>query len=102
LDKDFIIPILGTVVVVLVIMIWHFFFRIKCPKCKSTSYELIESKEIDRWQGTKEITESIGRDSSGIERYKKKHIPTTFVQIESTYKCLECGNIWNKVIKQEK
>ncbi len=81
----------------LIISIWHQFFRIRCPECRSTKYQTLNTEEIDRWLGTKTVKEDLGEG-----RYREKVINTTYVKIKTSYQCLLCNNQWAIVTKKEK
>lgn len=71
--------------------------RDKCPNCKSTKLTFKGSEEIDRWLGTKQITERL---ASG--KTKTKTVQTTFIKIKSYYLCNECNYSWAEITKREK
>jgi ribosomal protein S27E len=79
------------------IWFWEKFISTKCPKCKSRQYTLQEAQEIDRWLGTKQVTER----SSGGQSYSRT-VNATFVKIERFYKCNNCKNEWSEVSTEEK
>jgi len=75
--------------------IWQKFVRNRCPSCSSTSYSRIDETELDRWRGTKQVSE---RNSRGTNT---RHVQSTFVQLQFTYRCNHCQNEWVKVRKEE-
>lgn len=76
---------------------WNEWIRRKCPVCKSKSYDLLSSKEIDRWVGTKKVRERLP-DGKTRERI----LNTTFVMIQNDYGCKDCGKVWSERKKVEK
>lgn len=77
--------------------VWHKFIRRRCPSCKATSPDLINTRELDSWLGTKKVTENLGNGKS-----RERVVNTTFSKVERTYKCTSCGNQWVEVSKEEK
>ena len=74
---------------------WNKFVRARCPKCKSTNFEITDAAETDRWRGTKKVTEQNSRGS------KTRHVQTTFVKKLYEYRCQACNNEWTEVRKEE-
>lgn len=89
--------IIGVTISFFCIWFWNKFIRRRCSKCKSTNYEFLGEKEIDRWLGTKQVTENL---ASG--KKETRTVQTTFVKIERFYKCKNCGYNWSEVSKEEK
>lgn len=79
------------------IWVWHKFIRRRCPTCKATNPDLINTRELDSWLGTKKVTENLGNGKS-----RERVVNTTFSKIKRTYKCTSCGTQWNEVRKEEK
>jgi len=77
-------------------IIWNSFIRRRCPKCRATKYTLVERIELDRWIGTKKVTEGHG------ERQKTKHVNVTYVENEYHFNCNICNHSWTETIKEEK
>ena len=77
--------------------VWHKFIRRRCPSCKATSPDLINTRELDSWLGTKKVTENLGNGKS-----RERVVNTTFSKVERTYKCTSCGIQWDEVSKEEK
>jgi curved DNA-binding protein CbpA len=69
----------------------------KCPNCNSTRVTLTDEKEVDRWKGTKQVTEKL---ASG--KLKTRTVQTTFVKIQKSYRCDECVHAWDEYVKREK
>lgn len=62
-----------------------------CPNCDLFFKKvLISSKETDRWNTFKDVTEKYGNTTRVIK------IPVTKVQITNTYECNHCGHIWEE------
>lgn len=85
------------VVLVLAGLGWHFFVRNRCPHCKSTKYRRMTTEEVDRWRGTKQVTE---RMASG--KNKTRNVQTTFVVMRFGYQCKACQGEWEKEREEEK
>lgn len=77
--------------------VWNEWIRRKCPVCKSKKYDLLSSKEIDRWVGIKKVSE---RTANGKTR--ERMLNTTFVMIQNDYRCRDCGKVWSETKKMEK
>lgn len=77
-------------------IIWDKFIRRRCPNCKSKHYKLISEEEIDRWRGTKQVSE---RTSTG--KTKTRHVQTTFIKMKRDYQCIDCNNEWEEITKEE-
>lgn len=95
--KDNIIKALVVAFIVLVLLGIYLIRRNKCPNCKSTKLTLKGSEEVDRWLGTKQVTERL---ASG--KTKTKTVQTTFIKIKSYYLCNECNYSWAEITKREK
>ena len=89
--------LIGFVVLVLAAVGWHLFIRNRCPHCKSTKYRRVSAEEVDRWRGTKRVTE---RMASG--RDKTRNVQTTFVMMRFAYQCNACQGEWEKEREEEK
>lgn len=74
---------------------WNKFIRLRCSRCKSVSIDTINVTEIDRWRGTKEVSEKNTRGT------KTRHIQTTFVKNLYEYRCKICQHKWSKEIREE-
>ena len=75
--------------------IWHKFIRLRCPRCKSTSVDTLSVERLERWQGTKKVSE---RNSRGTNT---RHVSTTYVRNRYHYQCSDCGEEWSKAKKEE-
>ena len=87
--------VIGVIVAALGGWIWNKFIRNRCPNCKSTSYNLINAEEIDRWRGTKKITETHSRGTN------TRHVQTTYVRTQFEYQCKHCQHEWIKTRQEE-
>lgn len=76
---------------------WHMFVRNRCPHCKSTKFRRVAAEEVDRWRGTKQVTERL---ASG--KNKTRNVQTTFVTMRFTYQCQACQADWEKEREEEK
>lgn len=83
-------------------VLWHIFGRHRCPECNSLDVDLIDSEEIDRWIGSKQVETKIGEKHSGEAIYRKDHVTVTFIKVRRQYKCNTCGNCWHEDSKEEK
>jgi hypothetical protein len=75
--------------------VWHKFLRLRCPSCKSTGVETLAIAELDRWRGTKKVSE---RNSRGTNT---RHVSTTYVKNEYHYRCGDCQEEWLRERKEE-
>ena len=57
--------------------------------------ETVEVTEVDRWRGTKQVSE---RNSRGTNT---RHVSTTYVKNEYEYQCRDCSKNWLAVRKEE-
>ena len=64
----------GILAAILAAWYWNKFIRNRCPKCKSTDFDTTDVSEVDRWRGTKEVTERHSRGS------RTRHVSTTFIK----------------------
>lgn len=70
----------------------------KCENCQERGHiECTGSKELDRWQGTKKVEETLASGKTKI-----KHIRCTFVERRYYYKCTNCGNVYTRRVKEER
>lgn len=76
---------------------WNDFVRRRCPECSSTNHAKTSEREIDRWVGSKTVRQKVSENT-----YADTYVPTTFVNIQSTYNCHDCGCVWDELVKQEK
>ncbi len=76
--------------------IWNRFIRNRCPHCKSTKYQRVGMEEIDRWRGTKQVTE---RTAHG--KTKTRHVQATYVLMHFAYQCQACQGEWEKERQEE-
>lgn len=74
---------------------WNKFVRNRCPSCKSTSYDTISREEVDRWRGTKQVTEKHSRGTN------TRHVQTTYVTMHYVFRCKACRHEWSKDRKEE-
>ena len=65
-------------------------------KCKSTDFDTTDVLEVDRWRGTKKVTETHSRGS------RTRHVSTTFVKNVYSYRCRSCQTEWAIEKKEEK
>jgi len=89
--------VIGVTAAFFCIWFWNKFIRRRCPQCRSTVYNLMGENEVDRWLGTKQVTEKL---ASG--KTETRSINTTFVKIQRLYKCNDCGHVWSEISKEEK
>jgi hypothetical protein len=80
---------------VVVAFCWQRFVRNRCTSCRSTRVERVGEREIDRWRGTKQVSERTTRGT------KTRHVQTTYVKVQFDYRCAECQQAWSKVRKEE-
>jgi uncharacterized protein len=96
-DRERNLWILGAIVVlVLGGWIWNKFVRNRCPECKSTKYDVTGRQELDRWTGTKQVTEKHSRGTN------TRHVRTTYVMMQYAFRCKACQHEWVKDRKEEK
>ncbi|AMG02355.1 MULTISPECIES: hypothetical protein [Vibrio] len=78
---------------------WNSLLRWKCPKCRSTRYYLHSMEELDRWVGTKNVTEKLNNGGS-----TNRAVSTTFVKLRKNYCCngQGCDHSWSSIVKEEK
>lgn len=90
------------ILVVLAVGAW-FYFSSCCPNCKKAfCCDEIDSRELDRWKGTKKI-KSHTKDRNGhIISSREEYVPCTYVKIETFYICENCGYEWSEITKKEK
>lgn len=93
--KDSLLTILFVVAAALAGWYWNKFIRNRCPKCRSTSYDTISVDEIDRWRGTKKVTEQHSRGS------RTRHVSTTYAKNLYSYRCRDCQTEWTVEKKEE-
>lgn len=86
----------GILVAILAAWFWNKFIRNRCPKCKSTDFDTTDVSEVDRWRGTKKVTETHSRGS------RTRHVSTTFVKNVYSYRCRSCQTEWAIEKKEEK
>lgn len=89
--------IIGCCIALFCVSVWHTFLRRRCPECNSTSYHLMDDEELDRWLGTKKVSE---RTASG--KTKTRHVQTTYVKMKREYLCNDCHHKWVEIDKEEK
>lgn len=89
--------VLGIILLFFGIWFWNKFSRIRCPHCRSTNCDFLEGKEIDQCLGTKQESEQLAKGKT-----KKRNLNTTFVKIQRSYKCNNCGYDWSITSKEEK
>lgn len=84
--------------------VWNQFFRNRCPKCRSTDFDITNVAETDRWRGTKKVS-TVAHRPGGIkgQSYKDvtKHVATTYVKKLHEYRCRACQNEWTRETKEE-
>ena len=93
---------LGTIVVVVIVVIvlglfvlfcWGSYLSSKCENCKKPyAYDLIKTEEIDRYNSTKIVKETIINKKTGEEKVVRNEVPVTRVVKLHTYKCKYCGH----------
>ena len=86
----------GLLAAILAAWFWNKFIRNRCPKCKSTDFDTTDVSEVDRWRGTKEVTERHSRGS------RTRHVSTTFIKNVYSYRCHACQTEWAIEKKEEK
>jgi uncharacterized protein len=69
---------------------WNRFVRNRCPNCKSSSFDRVSETEIDRWRGTRQVTEKHSRGTN------TRHVQDTFVKRRLDYRCSHCQQEWSK------
>ena len=74
---------------------WNKFIRNRCPDCKSSSYATISKEELDRWRGTKQVSEKHSRGTN------TRHVQTTYVMMHYAFRCKACQNEWTKDRQEE-
>jgi uncharacterized protein len=75
--------------------LWNKFLRRRCPKCSSPNLTILDIVETDRWRGTKRVYEKNTRGTT------TRHIQTTYVKNQYTYKCVACEWEWEALHKEE-
>lgn len=73
------------------------FFRRRCPRCRTQKVGLFKEEEIDRWLGTKELSEELGNGKT-----RTRNLQTTFVKIKRYYSCNLCDATWAEISNEEK
>jgi hypothetical protein len=76
---------------------WNYFVRVRCTNCRSAKVARMRSDEVDRWVGTKKVTENLGNGKS-----TQRTVSTTFVKIAHRYACLICDHRFVREEKREK
>lgn len=74
---------------------WNKFIRNRCPKCKSTDYDTTKVSEVDRWRGSKKVTEQHSRGN------RTRYISVTYVKKVYNYRCNSCQAGWQVSAKEE-
>ena len=74
---------------------WNKFVRNRCPNCKSAGYDTISKEEVDRWRGTKQVTEQHSRGTN------TRHVQTTYAMMHYVFRCKACRHEWSKERKEE-
>lgn len=74
---------------------WNKFVRNRCPNCKSAGYDTISREEVDRWRGTKQVTETHSRGKN------TRHVQTTYTMMHYVFRCKSCRHEWSKERKEE-
>jgi len=87
--------VLAIVAAALGAWVWNKFIRLRCARCKSTNIDTLAVNEVDRWRGTKQVSE---RNSRGTNT---RHVSTTYVKNEYHYACRDCGEDWLRRKKEE-
>ena len=75
--------------------VWNKFVRNRCPKCKSTNIDTTDVSEVDRWRGSKKVTEQHSRGS------RTRHVSATYVKNVYSYRCRDCQTEWSAQKKEE-
>lgn len=75
--------------------IWNVFIRTRCPKCDSANVSYRGTEELDRWVGTKKVTESMGNGKTA-----SRAVSTTFEKVREHYNCIDCGHPFAGPVKQ--
>jgi len=89
-------------------LIWHFFLRLRCPKCRSLDYTELDSQS--RFIGYQRYTKERGKGGKteykktpGIHQTRGKNEKVEEVyETTSTYKCDKCGEIFTNDTKSTK
>lgn len=76
---------------------WNKFIRNRCPDCNSTNFVQTSEDEVDRWRQAVKVTETLSNGKS-----REKHVTKTFIKVQHTYKCRNCGRIWSITKEREK
>ncbi|UOG91603.1 MAG: lysozyme inhibitor LprI family protein [Candidatus Thiothrix sulfatifontis] len=76
---------------------WNKFIRNRCPNCNSTNFSQNSGDEIDRWRQSVKVTETLSNGKS-----REKHVTKTFIKVQYTYKCRDCGRVWSMTKEREK
>lgn len=79
------------------IWFWNKFIRNRCPDCNSTNFAQTSEDEVDRWKQAVKVTETLSNGKS-----REKHVTKTFIKVQYTYKCRDCGRIWSITEEREK
>lgn len=88
----------GISALVAVAWFWHVLIRTRCPNCRSTAVVYRGERELDRWVGTKKVTEQLSGGKSTT-----RSVSTTFEKVQKLYRCADCGHEWaSSPIKREK
>ncbi|WP_407852818.1 hypothetical protein [Burkholderia gladioli] len=88
----------GASLLLAVIWFWNIAIRTRCPKCRSTNAAFLGEEEIDRWVGTKKVSEKLSNGQS-----TKRSVSTTFERVRLLYECVDCRHGWtSSPIKREK
>ena len=74
---------------------WQKRIRNRCTSCRSTSVSLEGETELDRWRGTKQVSEKNSRGTN------TRHVQTTYVKLRFDYCCNQCEHEWSKTRKEE-
>ncbi len=74
---------------------WNKFIRNRCPKCKSTDFDTTKVSEVDRWRGSKKVTEQHSRGT------RTRYISATYVKKVYNYRCNSCQTGWSVSAKEE-
>lgn len=83
--------------------VYQGFIRRRCGECGAPSPNLRYSKEIDRWIGSKTVSDRTvtGKGKNAKEKIVQKTIAVTFIKIEECYSCNQCNNEWIEIRKSE-
>jgi len=93
---DWEIWVYGACIFLAALCIWHYFFRFRCPECNAVDPWFAREREIDRFVGPKKV-----KGVDGKSRTVTHYVSTTYLKIQSEYRCSNCNHTWSSVGKRE-